>query len=621
VARRTERTIDRASADFSSFCERSPRWMSRVYHLFRITGVLNDMVGIGAGLVADLWPATWLMIRHPPEGILRLLRWEAYFGKEAVRVQYNANGLDLARRTRRTQVTSFRGMIDFFVPVVSKKRADAVLVSGPFRRRTPTAPEIVEQWTDLSSTVIDPYDPTLAAYTRDALEVPVLPERGVEPFTELLEILTRAVVDEEQLPRDLERVAYLRERIFGRMPRSRQKKAGMMLDPIVGHRWHELVQNAWEVAELGIEHMPNTVVAVMPSVGETTTSGVVASLVAARYFQNRCAELSARLADTLTSPLESYGTYFLFYVPAQRNAARRRMLVTEHARQIAELLRRERFRVAIGIGNVAEGDLELPECARRATIALQLAVHQGQPWMAYDDVPGEWHASAVGSAPMSHLTSLVDIFREGAFAPLETRHADYVRAVLLDSGGRSDVVRTHFECAADALLGVVRQHRTVSDRTLLDLRTRLRSTLARADTIPALAAALHDALEVLSDLERKPGPVELELKLARAARYIEEHCREPLTLAGTARQVQLSRNYFSSRFKEAYASGFTEYVTRVRINRAKHLLSTSSLKISRIGEESGFASVPHFNRVFKKKVGVTPSRFRARGREGVAVEK
>jgi AraC-like DNA-binding protein len=613
MARRSERTIDRASADFSHFSAHSPRWMSRVYHLFRITGVLSDMVGIGAGLVAGLWPEAWLMIRPPPERILRLLRWEAYFGKGAARGNYNAEGLERAQRSRRTQVTSFRGMIDFFVPVVSKKRVDVVLVSGPFRQRTPTAQEIVEQWTALSSAVTDPYDPSLAAYARDALEVPVLPDRAVDPFTELLEILARAVVDEQRLPRDLERVAYLRERIFGRMPRSRQRKAGMMVDPIFGHRWHEMSTHAWEAAELGIDHMPNTVVAVMPSVGETPSSGVVASLVAARYFQNRCAELSTRLPDTLTSQLEGYGTYFLFYVPPQRNAARRRMLVTERAREIADLLRRERLRVAIGIGNVAEGDLELPECARRATIALQLAVHQSQPWMAYDDVPAEWHAAAIGSAPMSHLAGLVDLFREGRFAPLETKHADYVRAVLVDSGGRSDVVRTHFECALDALLCVVAQHRTVSDRTLVDLRKRLRGMLARADSAPALAAALHDALEVLSDLEKKPGPVELELKLARAARYIEQHCREPLTLTAAARQVQLSRNYFSSRFKQAYSAGFTEYLTRVRIDRAKHLLATSTLKISRIGEESGFASVPHFNRVFKKRVGVTPSRFRVNG--------
>jgi two-component system response regulator YesN len=384
-----------------------------------------------------------------------------------------------------------------------------------------------------------------------------------------------------------------------------------MVDPIMGHRTRDLGIAPWEAEEIGIVDQPNTIAAVMPTGAESPGKGIAAALVAARAFQDRCAELSGRLTDTLTTPLEGYGSYFLFHVPSQRSAARRRLLVMERARQIMELVRREGgTRITIGIGNVSDGQLELPECARRAVIALELAVLQGQACVAYDDVPGEWRSPEFGSSPTRLLQELVESLRDGRLAALETREADYVRAVLVDASGRAEVARTHFECALDALLGVVRAHRTASDRTVVELRERLRAALARADSSPALAAAFHDDVEILIDLEKKPGPVELELKLARAARYVEDRCREPLTLAAVARHVQLSKNYFSSRFKLAYKTGFTEYLARIRIERAKKLLAGSELKISRVGEESGFASVPHFNRVFKKKVGVTPSRFR-----------
>jgi AraC-like DNA-binding protein len=63
-------------------------------------------------------------------------------------------------------------------------------------------------------------------------------------------------------------------------------------------------------------------------------------------------------------------------------------------------------------------------------------------------------------------------------------------------------------------------------------------------------------------------------------------------------------------FKKATGLNFTEYLSRVRIEKAKNLLLNPNLRISEIAFEVGFQSLTHFNRVFKKIVGQSPTDYR-----------
>jgi AraC-like DNA-binding protein/ligand-binding sensor protein len=99
--------------------------------------------------------------------------------------------------------------------------------------------------------------------------------------------------------------------------------------------------------------------------------------------------------------------------------------------------------------------------------------------------------------------------------------------------------------------------------------------------------------------------------IARAKAYILEHQGEDITLADVARAVNTSSFYFCKLFKKTTGINFTNYLSRVRIERAQNLLLNPSLRISEIGFEVGFQSLTHFNRVFKKIIGQSPTQFRA----------
>lgn len=99
--------------------------------------------------------------------------------------------------------------------------------------------------------------------------------------------------------------------------------------------------------------------------------------------------------------------------------------------------------------------------------------------------------------------------------------------------------------------------------------------------------------------------------ITRAKDYIAAHQTEDLSLAQVARAVNTSTFYFCKMFKRVTGLNFTDYVSRVRIEKAKNLLLNRNLRVSEIAYEVGFQSLTHFNRVFKKILGLSPTQYRA----------
>jgi len=99
--------------------------------------------------------------------------------------------------------------------------------------------------------------------------------------------------------------------------------------------------------------------------------------------------------------------------------------------------------------------------------------------------------------------------------------------------------------------------------------------------------------------------------ITRAKAYIEEHRGERMKLGEVAKAVGTSTFYFCKLFRKATGINFTEYVSRLRTEKAKNLLLNPNLRVSEIAFEVGFESLTHFNRVFKKLLGQSPSDYRA----------
>ncbi len=99
--------------------------------------------------------------------------------------------------------------------------------------------------------------------------------------------------------------------------------------------------------------------------------------------------------------------------------------------------------------------------------------------------------------------------------------------------------------------------------------------------------------------------------IKRAKEYMREHQAEKISLGNVARAVNMSSFYFCKMFKKVTGINFTDYLSRVRIERAQNLLLNPNLRVSEIAFEVGFQSLTHFNRVFKKITGQSPTDYRA----------
>ncbi|MDD5140293.1 MAG: PocR ligand-binding domain-containing protein [Verrucomicrobiales bacterium] len=98
--------------------------------------------------------------------------------------------------------------------------------------------------------------------------------------------------------------------------------------------------------------------------------------------------------------------------------------------------------------------------------------------------------------------------------------------------------------------------------------------------------------------------------ITRAKQFIAEHQTEELSLEQVARSVNTSKFYFCKMFKKGTGINFTDYLSRVRTERAKNLLLNPNLRVTEIAYEAGFQSLTHFNRVFKRILGRSPTGYR-----------
>ncbi len=99
--------------------------------------------------------------------------------------------------------------------------------------------------------------------------------------------------------------------------------------------------------------------------------------------------------------------------------------------------------------------------------------------------------------------------------------------------------------------------------------------------------------------------------IRQAKEYIQDHQADDLSLGQVARAVNTSTFYFCKMFKKYTGINFTDYLSRVRIEKSKNLLLNPNLRVSEIAFEVGFQSLTHFNRVFKKVLGQSPTEYRA----------
>lgn len=99
-------------------------------------------------------------------------------------------------------------------------------------------------------------------------------------------------------------------------------------------------------------------------------------------------------------------------------------------------------------------------------------------------------------------------------------------------------------------------------------------------------------------------------RITKIISYLNDHYTEPLRLETIASEVSMNTSAFCRYFKEKTGKSCIEYIQDLRIGHACSLLLNSSHDIFQISIECGFNTICHFNKIFKKRTGLSPSEYR-----------
>jgi two-component system, response regulator YesN len=98
--------------------------------------------------------------------------------------------------------------------------------------------------------------------------------------------------------------------------------------------------------------------------------------------------------------------------------------------------------------------------------------------------------------------------------------------------------------------------------------------------------------------------------LIKLLQYINEHLTEDITLDELSKVAFMHPSYLSQTFKNEIGENYIDYITRLRIERAKEFLKTGNVKSYEVAEKVGYNDARYFSQVFKKHTGYSPSEFK-----------
>ena len=143
------------------------------------------------------------------------------------------------------------------------------------------------------------------------------------------------------------------------------------------------------------------------------------------------------------------------------------------------------------------------------------------------------------------------------------------------------------------------------------------AVLGQSATLEGTKACAAEVLERMTKLCYRHQNVRYSAEISRAKEFIRKNYADSgISLHMVAAEVGFSPNHFSTVFSQETGQTFVEYLTAVRIEAAKHLLTAGSSRMSDIAFDVGYQDSHYFSYLFKKHVGVSPREFRSRAEEG-----
>ncbi len=238
------------------------------------------------------------------------------------------------------------------------------------------------------------------------------------------------------------------------------------------------------------------------------------------------------------------------------------------------------------------------------------AAEQSEAGAAMTKAPG--FIDTAWAKPFYLLCEALQLALQSGDVPAVEKKLTEIRALIVQNEGdeprSSSLIQVYY-----ALMGTLQRFISSSGYSVDEVfgKNDTAFVFGRESTCAALFRFTRElllvAIERISDLTRNSTKLNLE-----AVRdFAKESYTRGITLEETAAHFFVTKEYLSKVFKMKFGEGFTEYVTKLRMERALRLMCEYDIAIKDIGPAVGYLDTAHFYRVFKKHFGFTPGQMRA----------
>ncbi|WP_027094491.1 helix-turn-helix domain-containing protein [Cohnella thermotolerans] len=273
---------------------------------------------------------------------------------------------------------------------------------------------------------------------------------------------------------------------------------------------------------------------------------------------------------------------------------------------------RDYYRVglSVGIGTPVASLSEISDSYQAAREAVQTRLFLGHGCIAAAGKAPEG-SDKTPRYPVAIERRLIEAVKLGNRDAIRKEIGEF-RRILAEGGYKNAMHATNF-----MVTGILREFEYMTEWWSVDVE-QLDKAVDRAreietlDDMEKLLSELCFRIVELLEANRRQTAVSKNAKLVEdIQRFVGEHYAEHgLSLEAAAERFGFSSGYIGKLFKSMTGATFIDYVTHVRMERAKELLAAGNDPIAQIGERVGVYNVPYFTTLFKKKYGMTPSQYR-----------
>jgi AraC-like DNA-binding protein/ligand-binding sensor protein len=155
-----------------------------------------------------------------------------------------------------------------------------------------------------------------------------------------------------------------------------------------------------------------------------------------------------------------------------------------------------------------------------------------------------------------------------------------------------------------------------AEKSLLETSSACLDHLQNAQNIEDLADTLHAVVDHVTEQIASFQGIRHVMALQKAEHFIRENFTRKISLGEIAAISGLSAPYFSTVFKEEMGENLSSYLNRLRVEKALSMLTGTDFSLSEIAGSCGFEDQSWFSKIFKHYTGISPGKYRSRGKTG-----